>query len=58
MSTSGRRIRTQEEADYWNARITGVVFVVSTPELEWMEFCQLWPRVAEWARICPQIEKR
>ena len=57
-----RRIRTQEEADHWNAmNITAdrtgkrIVFIVSTDENVWAEFCELRPRVAEWARIVPDV---
>jgi hypothetical protein len=56
---TGRRIKTQAEADYWNAldcrdsRGNRITFVVSTPESEWAEFCELWPRVAEWAKVWP-----
>jgi hypothetical protein len=56
---TGRRIRTQEEADELNAREPRdqhgrrIVFVVSTPESEWAEFCALWPRVAKWAEVLP-----
>ena len=57
---TGRRIKTQQEADEMNAHaekmgyhINGkpLRFVVSTVESEWAEFCELWPRVAEWATI-------
>lgn len=51
---TGRRIRTQQEADELNAQgpydaRTGkpIVFVVSTPELQWMEFCVMWAQIAE-----------
>lgn len=59
---TGRRIQTQAEADALNAEaermgynVDGkpLRFVVSTPESEWAEFCELWPRVAKWARVVP-----
>jgi hypothetical protein len=63
----GRRITTQAEADELNAFAEKMQFqdqhgrrlrfVVSTDESCWAEFCELWPRVAEWARVTPDLPR-
>jgi len=57
----GRRITTQAEADEMNELAERMRFrdqhgrplrfSVATDESMWAEFCELWPRVSEWARV-------